>query len=688
MAGFLGNTIVVSDETLGAEAIAPDTTVLLNGQIVTASSVGPNRAITVTMTDPDTGSHTDVFSFDPVAIDGFNHSMDEASVTWLSDGGFVVAVNSYVSFSETDLLLQRFDAAGNPVGGLQTMNVGTERPTGKVELSHTSQGYFIASSVWDDTGGHTVGRFYNAAGKLQNEIVTGDINSDLANGAVLANDNFAAAWTGVDGLHVQVFGVHGGARTSDTVIPGSSASGSVSITALANGGFATLSRAADGSLRMQTHKNDGTAKGAADTVTANTGPGAPGSDFDIAETSDGNIAVAWAANPTGFNTDVMFALYSPKGNLIIGPQVANTVTTSDQFDVGFSMQPDGNLLLSYYNGQFQNFGYTDAALGVEVITPDFFWEGTKGGDIQAGSTGNDVLLGLKGNDDISGGKGADYIKGGGGNDNLQGQQHADELIGEAGNDTLDGGKADDTLSGGGGNDSLLGGDGADSLNGDSGADTIKGGAGDDVAQGGDGGDNMSGNDGADIFHGDGGKDTVNGGAGDDRLYGDAGADRVNGQDGNDTIYGGDGKDTLKGGNGNDALLGDDQNDKLRGGGGNDLLNGGNGNDKLFGDSGNDTLQGDAGNDKMIGGAGADTFQFAEAVFGQDHITDFQLGSDVLDMSIVAHGLSIAGAGDITAADVAGGVKFAADADNFVIVDGLSLSDMTAGTDYIITDIFI
>ncbi|MEH2526575.1 MULTISPECIES: calcium-binding protein [unclassified Bradyrhizobium] len=53
-----------------------------------------------------------------------------------------------------------------------------------------------------------------------------------------------------------------------------------------------------------------------------------------------------------------------------------------------------------------------------------------------------------------------------------------------------------------------------------------------------------------------------------------------------------------------------------------------GNDSISGTSGNDTILGGAGNDTMSGGSGSDTFVF-RANLGQDVITDFTVGSDVL-----------------------------------------------------------
>ncbi|PKG57242.1 S-layer family protein, partial [Shewanella sp. GutDb-MelDb] len=94
----------------------------------------------------------------------------------------------------------------------------------------------------------------------------------------------------------------------------------------------------------------------------------------------------------------------------------------------------------------------------------------------------------------------------------------------------------------------------------------------------------------------------------------------------------DGIDTLNGNEGNDILFGQ---------GGNDTLIGGLGNDTLIGGLGDDSMIGGLGNDTMTGGDGEDTFVWsANSVDGTettDHITDFSLLEDKLDLSDILQG---------------------------------------------------
>jgi Ca2+-binding RTX toxin-like protein len=56
-----------------------------------------------------------------------------------------------------------------------------------------------------------------------------------------------------------------------------------------------------------------------------------------------------------------------------------------------------------------------------------------------------------------------------------------------------------------------------------------------------------------------------------------------------------------------------------------------GSNLLLGGAGNDTLKSGSGNDILSGGAGNDTFKFA-ATFGNDVVTDFQHGQDIIDVA--------------------------------------------------------
>lgn len=129
--------------------------------------------------------------------------------------------------------------------------------------------------------------------------------------------------------------------------------------------------------------------------------------------------------------------------------------------------------------------------------------------------------------------------------------------------------------------------------------------------------------------------------GNSRIYfGNAGNDEVQGNGGNDTISGGRENDSISGGEGEDVLFGNLGADVIQGDNGNDFLFGGQENDQLYGDDGNDVISGDKGNDIITGNQGLDTLTGGEGndIFmlqttqGRDILTDFQRGSDVIQIS--------------------------------------------------------
>ena len=256
-------------------------------------------------------------------------------------------------------------------------------------------------------------------------------------------------------------------------------------------------------------------------------------------------------------------------------------------------------------------------------------------EIEAVTVIGDTITGTSRGNNLAGTGAAEKIHGLGGNDYLYGRGGDDELYGGAGNDTLNGGAGADRLSGGEGSDSASyagspagvtvrlhgpaprGGD----AEGDVFANTVTfawtdGGARvqaelPDII-------NLLGSDHNDVLAGDQRANRLSGGRGDDTIYGGPGGDDAN----RDTIGGGQGDDRLFGGRGDDVLYGD---------AGADVLKGGPGADKLWGGSGADVLDGGPGADALDGGIGTDTFIFAPG-HGDDVITDFRNGQDVIDVS--------------------------------------------------------
>jgi len=95
-------------------------------------------------------------------------------------------------------------------------------------------------------------------------------------------------------------------------------------------------------------------------------------------------------------------------------------------------------------------------------------------------------------------------------------------------------------------------------------------------------------------------------------------------------------------NGNNSgveiVVGNDLGNSLRGNAGVDVLIGGIGHDYIFGDDGNDLLVGAAGDDYLVGGRGRDTYRFSRG-WGQDHINNYDTGSDKTDAIVFEKGIA-------------------------------------------------
>ena len=292
------------------------------------------------------------------------------------------------------------------------------------------------------------------------------------------------------------------------------------------------------------------------------------------------------------------SFYLTNAGLLSSPDRALYVRAQVTEEISNTGTIVGDLDLSDVGGTLINSGLIQGDIDTQDGDDTVENAGTIQGDLILGA-GNDVLslqgsgqvtggiLAGEDSDYIEGGIFGDYIDGGLAGDGLYGNGGEDTLFGREGNDYMSGGADDDRLFGGSENDTLIGGDGDDSLTGDSENDQLVGGNGDDTLAGGD--DN-------------------------DGLRGGAGFDSMDGGVGNDM---------LRGGHDDDTQLGDAGFDTLYGNGGHDLMDGGGRNDMLAGGKGDDT---------MTGGGGADLFIIRRVGNGDDEVTDFQNGSDRVDIS--------------------------------------------------------
>ncbi|EPX78512.1 calcium-binding protein [Salipiger mucosus] len=187
--------------------------------------------------------------------------------------------------------------------------------------------------------------------------------------------------------------------------------------------------------------------------------------------------------------------------------------------------------------------------------------GGDGNDTIYGDADDDSLYGDGGTDTLLGGSGTDRLEGGDDGDLLLGGSNSDTLKGDAGDDTLNGEGGYDTVlyagiyapvyvnlesgtaTGGAGTDTLLN------------IENVFGGASNDVIYGTNAhGNRLEGSSGNDTIYGLDGRDTILGGNSNDRLYGGDDVDKLLGGAQDDFLDGGGATDFLTGGSGADTFV--------------------------------------------------------------------------------------------------------------------------------------
>lgn len=436
---------------------------------------------------------------------------DDPEITALPDGGFV-AVKTHGYFLpdgqtfRSQVLAQRFDAAGQPVGAaVEATPPGNDSILYRPHVTALADGGYLV--VWDtvnsdlDSSGTGVfARIVGADGAAQGTPFV--LASTMASNqwdvrvSALAGGGFVAIWSHWSAVEnewsetrARVFDATGTPLADDFLVNQSNFFGQYdgAVTALRDGGFAVV-WTDEYDIWMRLFDADGTARSdefkaidRTDPAFVAAGGGGARVAPTVAELADGRLVVTAHQLAGSGPNDVWQAILDPRGAVLTGTAAADEVL--------------GNAL-------------------------DNRMTGLAGHDVLMGLEGNDQLLGGAGHDSLFGGDDDDILQGGAGNDMLQGGDGRDtarfagtaavidlrlngpqatgegqdqligieNLVGGAARDSFTGTAAANRLDGGGGNDKLSGLGGADVLVGGRGNDSLTGGAGADVLTGGLGAD--------------------------------------------------------------------------------------------------------------------------------------------------------------------------------------------------------
>lgn len=589
------------NDTSGGLTASPDSARLSDGRIVIAwddtTTDSDIQGVRYRVLAPDGAFLTEGVTVNTteVGVQG------QPSVAALQDGGFVI---TWVDgqFTPDRLQGQRCDAALQPVGGQFPIDpISRDHQT--IEVIGLQDGGFALVFSAEDSAGQGARnvylKVYDVFGRAINDVATRmnattvDTQSSptitqLDNGVLVAG--WISNHTGDFIIQERRFDSAGAPLTLNEVTtildgPAGSLVAPQFVTLPSGALVATWLNLGDSSIWVKQFQSGLPIQPAIQISPAGTSAhGGP----SVEVLADGGFVVLWDNNlGFGNNQGAWAQRFDAAGQVTGTPELTNVNATGVEADV-VSLEGGGYLALATSNnGGFTITGavHDQASAHNDVLTL------AASGALDT-LAGNDIVTGSSGSDTIIGGTGIDQIRGGDGDDQI----HLGNPAGDAatpGTEFADGGLGSDIIIGGL-NDAHLYGGGA--------SDIIRGGAGDDS------------------IYGEAAGDVLRGGGGNDRIEGQSGDDEMRGNAGSDTMLGAWGSDTIRGDLGDDSIDGDGGGDKLIGGDGNDTLNGG---------SGFDVISGHRGDDILTGGEHGDVFEFAQKNFGEDVITDFENGLDVL-----------------------------------------------------------
>ena len=382
------------------------------------------------------------------------------TVTVLADDSFIV-----VFTSGSDLRFRHYKSDGTPVDISDKVAIDTPGSLSRAHVETLPGGGFVI--IYNDTQGGTFDVFaqlFNDSGVPAGGVITVANTSTveiLPNMAVLADGSFVYAWQ--DNLADQIVMqratstgalVGGAVVVSDVIGP----AGSVDVLALANGGF-LLAWSASGqpfpdssgfSIRAQIFDATGDPFGGEFTV--NSVSANNQQEPELLALPDGGFVAIY-----GSNNEIRGQVFDPVGTRVGVEFIVNTSTSGVQGAPSITALADGRLVVSWtdeFGGSNIRTQIIDPRDGIVTGTADA--ETLYGHDIFSDEikalAGNDTLFGLDGNDQLYGGDGNDSLAGDDGNDRLEGGRDIDNLQGADGNDRLDGGSGADIMAGGIGND--------------------------------------------------------------------------------------------------------------------------------------------------------------------------------------------------------------------------------------------
>jgi len=546
-----------------------------------------------------------------------SHQFD-ASVTALSNGGFVVTWTSYNQGSaDYDVYAQRYDATGLKAGEEFLVNTTTANPEYESNIAALSDGGFVVTWTDDAADGDSSGIFgqrYNATGnKVGGEFLINSHTLDTqqnSNVTGLKNGGFVVTWQSFSqdgssyGIYGQRYHTDGTTDGGEFQVNTTTANQQIGshVASLADGGFVVTwtSDGQDGNLLgVFAQQYDAVGNKVGNEFQVNTYTGNYQVASSVTGLADGGFMISWESDGQDSSYYGVYAQrYHADGTKDGGEFRINDYTAGGQYDSSMATLPDGRIVVTWTSDGQDGDSYGVYSRILTAATPlagatalsDGNLVGHDYSDYIDGGLGADKMIGGKGNDyyvvDNAGDKVIETLSAakGGGIDTVYSSVSFSlanfvnveniELI-NIGSFNLTGNKLDNILIGNGQSNIIDGGAGADRMEGGAGNDTyILDNVGDVVVE--------------DASNG---SDTV-------ILKSGALASGVMFVDLNDARWANVENITLKDNRVHD-IMGTDANNTLTGNGLGNVLYGGGGDDRLDGGKGVDILMGGAGNDTYV-----------------------------------------------------------------------------------------
>jgi len=260
------------------------------------------------------------------------------------------------------VLMQRFDAAGNTIGGELQVNQNTlgNQYYASVAMGDSGRGVVVWTDK--DAGTNVKARLFNSDGTFNgNEFLantTPDGTQDNAAVAMDGSGNFVVVWEGkglgdIDGIHGQRFDAAGGLlglefRVNDTT---SGIQGEPSVAMNSSGQFVVVWDDGSG-VHARTYEADGTGGSGSQ---FNVDGGLSAGEADVGIDDAGRAVIVWRETNGLFGKGVYHRAFDFGGSALTSDGVVNSQVFGDQTNPSITMGGGGDYIVAW-----EGAGFTDS----------------------------------------------------------------------------------------------------------------------------------------------------------------------------------------------------------------------------------------------------------------------------------------------------------------------------------------